>query len=79
MKNKDKQKCKVAYCKCGIRVLLVATLPEAESDKKIIKDFQKLASNGHIVDYITVEQLKELFGGCFNKDCWKEKTETTLK
>lgn len=66
------KKFKVAYCKCGIRVSMVAALPQAETDKDIIKDFAKYAREGRKIDYITTTEAKEIFGGCPNGTCWKE-------
>ena len=73
MSEHDDKRCKVAYCKCGIRVIQCSILPDGDTDKDILKRYRKLAKEGHQIDYMTVKEMKELFGDCFNGECWKEK------
>lgn len=74
MSEHDHKKCKVAYCKCGIRVSKVSILPDGDTDRELVKEYTKMARAGHRIDYITVGEMKEIFGGCW-KECWKEKNK----
>lgn len=76
MSEHDDKRCKVAYCKCGIRVSKVSILPDGDTDKELLKEYTKMAKAGHKIDYISVGQMKEIFGGCWEGDCWKEKNKT---
>lgn len=77
MNEHDDKRCKVCYCKCGIRISKASTLPEGDTDKDILKEYSKAAKKGRKIDYMTVKEMKELFGGCFNGECWKEKNQIT--
>jgi hypothetical protein len=74
MSEHDNKKCKVAYCKCGIRVVFASALPHAEISRESRRAFLNYSKAGHIVDYITVKEMKEAYGGCDKKTCWKDNT-----
>lgn len=67
------KRCKVAFCKCGVRVQLVCSLPEGDTDKDILKEFTEFAKLGRKIDYMPVDEMKEIFGGCFKDECYKTK------
>lgn len=75
MENHDNKRCKVAFCKCGVRVSKVSILPDGDTDKDLLKEYKKMAAKGHRIDYMTVGEMKEIFGGCWGV-CWKEKNKT---
>lgn len=68
----DSKKCKVGFCKCGIRVTLMSSLPHGDTDRGTLKEFAALAKEGCRIDYIPVNDARELFGGCFGRACWKK-------
>lgn len=65
----EEKKVKVAYCWCEKGVFLAAILPDAETDKRIVKDFQKYASQGYRIDYMPVSEMKDKFYKC---DCFRK-------
>jgi hypothetical protein len=67
--NTEQKKVKVAYCWCEKGIFLAATLPEAEADKRIVKDFVKYAKQGYRIDYMPVGEMKDKFYKC---DCFRK-------
>lgn len=67
------KRCKVAFCKCGVRVQLVAALPYGDIDEDCLKDFAEFAKLDRKIDYIKVAEMKEIFGGCFSGECYQTK------
>jgi hypothetical protein len=54
----ENRQVKVAWCTCNKSILLVAALPYAETDKETVRDFYKLASKGHTVEYMELDTFK---------------------
>jgi hypothetical protein len=59
MKQIDKSKVKVAWCKCGKSISLVCTMPHAETDKDSQKEFSDFAEAECKIQIITMHQFKK--------------------
>lgn len=59
---------KVAYCKCGNKIITACVMPYAEIDKQIQKDFSRLAKENRKIEIITNEKFTEI-GMCGEKNC----------
>jgi hypothetical protein len=70
----EEKRCKVGFCSCGIRISLAAITPDADTDDDIIAQFKEFANKGRKIDYMDIDEMKVLFGGCFNGKCFKQQS-----
>jgi len=64
--NQSDGRVKVAYCKCGKKVIIACVMPLAETDKDFSKDFRDAAKKGRKIDIISAENGIQM---CSEKNC----------